>query len=296
MRTNSQILTSLIGLSMFVATCLVAIADPETTSTALPTLTPEAIYLRSVAAMKDASIPAYVAFRERVSGRNFRLACTSSGMSLNIHHGDSNRTYQVYVRTRDGSAVSQDIADAKASPCSGALLIPAGSAVLALGAPQERATAQANDASSALGGARIIGTVRVNGVRDYHIDLVGRGMHDGSDAYHLHLRAYRNPEMHPLTDLFVDPATFLVREARGEVSAHAVVGSGRIAGVIDFDSVGAFWLVKREHFEVAANALLVHARLNADIEASNMTTPSELPGIAFPTASPSPSVVPARGS
>ncbi len=286
-------LMSLLRVSMF-AVWLVATASPEATSTAPPILTPDAIYLRSVAAMKAAPIPAYVAFRETVSGRNFRMACTKDGMSLTLHHGDSSGTFHVYVRTSDGSAISQNIADAKAPICSGALLIPAGSEISALGAPQATASAQPHDASSDLNGPKIIGSVRVNSVRDYHIDLVGHETLDANDVYHLHLRAYRNPEMHPLTDLFVDQTTFLVREVRGEASAHAIVGSGRVAGIVDFDRVGDFWLIKREHFEAAANALLVHARMSADIEASNMSTPSDLPGITFPTVRPSPSAAPSR--
>jgi len=104
-------------------------------------------------------------------------------------------------------------------------------------------------------------------------------------VYHLKLRAYRDPNTHPLTDLYVDPETFLVREACGEVSGHYVLASGRVAGVIDFDRVGSYWLVEREHFEIAANALLVHARMTATIEGS-IATPSEIPGVVFPTPRP----------
>ena len=101
--------------------------------------------------------------------------------------------------------------------------------------------------------------------------------------YHLKLKAYRDPDTHPLTDLYVDQNTFLVREARGEVSGHYFLASGRVAGVVDFDRVGPYWLVEHEHFDVAANALLVHARLTATVDGSNFATPDELPNVAFPT-------------
>jgi len=74
-------------------------------------------------------------------------------------------------------------------------------------------------------------------------------------VHHLTLTAYRDPATHPLTDLYLDPKTFLMREARGEVSGHDIVASGRLAGVIDFDRVGAYWLVAHEHFQIAANAV-----------------------------------------
>jgi hypothetical protein len=135
-------------------------------------------------------------------------------------------------------------------------------------------------------GPPIIASLRVEGARYYHIDLAGHERLGASDVYHLKLRAYRDPNTHPLTDLYIDPETFLVREARGEVSDHYVLASGHVAGIVDFDRVGSYWLVQREHFEIAANALLVHARMTAMIGKSDFATPSDMPGIIFPTPRP----------
>jgi hypothetical protein len=245
-------------------------------------LQPEDIYLRAMHAMKAAPQPVYVTFREQIAGRNFRLSCTSDGFSLSLHHGDTTGTYDVWFRTSDGSALSEPVGSA--SPCPGALLVPAGAPIASMGLPQ--ASPSPDAASQAAPGPPLIAAVRVESARYYHIDLVGREQLNGNDVYHLKLRAYRDPDTHPLTDLYVDPQTFLIREARGEASGHYVIASGRVAGVVDFDRVGDYWLVERERFEVAANALLIHARMNATIEATNLTTPSELPGIAFPTPEP----------
>jgi hypothetical protein len=147
----------------------------------------------------------------------------------------------------------------------------------------ESKTASPSAAADSTLGPPIIGAVRVDGARYYHIDLVGRERLGANDVYHLKLRAFRDPDTHPLTDLDIDPETFLVREARGEASGHYVIASARLAGVVDFDRVGGYWLVDHEHFDIAANALLVHARLTATIDGSNFTTPAELPGIDFPT-------------
>jgi hypothetical protein len=249
-------------------------------------LTPEAIYVRAVHAMKAAPQPPYVTFRETVSGRNFRLQCTSDGMSLNLHHGDAAGSYDVWFRTSDGSAISRDVARATASPCPGALLVPAGSVIPTLGAaqPSPAPTTDADPGSAA--GPPIIAAVHVDGSRYYHIELVGHENLDGNDVYHLKLTAYRDPTEHPLTDLYVDPQTFLVREARGEVSLHMVIASGRFAGVVDFDRFGDYWLLKHEAFDAAANALLMHAHMTAVVDATNFTTPEDLPGIPFPTPQP----------
>lgn len=261
-------------------------------------LTPEKIYLRSVRAMKDAPEPPFVTFRENVVGRNFTLQCTSDAIVVNLHHGDVTATYDVWFRTSDGSALSQPVGVASAKPCSGTLLAPAGGAVSSLGVPQPSpspgivpTTAPADSHI----GPPIIAAVHVEAARYYHIDLAGLEQLGANDVYHLKLRAYRDPDTHPLTDLYVDPKTFLVREARGEVSGHYVVASGKLAGIVDFDRVGAYWLVEHEHFDIAANALLVHARMTVAIDGSNFATPNELPGIVFPKPQPtaSPKATPA---
>jgi hypothetical protein len=58
--------------------------------------------------------------------------------------------------------------------------------------------------------------------------------------------------------------------------------------VVDFDGVGPYWVVEREHFELAANALLVHARMSVAIDGSQFATPNELPNVDFPTPRPAP--------
>jgi hypothetical protein len=265
-----------------------AVADEQPVSDPSQ-LTPEQIYFRSVRAMKDAPQPAFVTFRENVSGRNFTLRCTDDGMSLSLHHGDTSATYDVWFRTSDGDAISQPVGIAGAKACPFALLVPTGDAISSMGIPQASpspgAAPTAAPQSSQMG-PPIIGAVRVDASRYYHIELSGIEHMNGADVYHLKLTAYRDPDTHPLTDLFIDRATFLVREARGEVSGHYVIASGRVAGVVDFDRVGNYWLVEHEHFEIAANALLIHARMIATIDGSNFATPAELPGIVFPTPQP----------
>jgi hypothetical protein len=261
-------------------------------------LTPEKIYLRAIRAMKEAPEPPFITFRENVIGRNFTLQCNSDGMTVNLRHGDVTAAYDVSFRTRDGSAVSQPVGVASAKPCPATLLAPAGAAVSSLGVPQASpspGSASTTAPADSSFGPPIISAVHVEGARFYHIDLAGIERLGANDVYHLKLTAYRDPDTHPLTDLFIDPETFLVREARGEVSGHYVVASGRIAGVVDFDRVGAYWLVEHEHFDVAANALLVHARMTATIDGSNFATPDELPDIVFPSPQPtaSPKATPA---
>ncbi len=266
-----------------------AYADAPPAPNGTPALTPEAIYLHAVHAMKSAPVPPYVTFREKIEGRNIRLSCTPDGTAIGLRHGDVTATYDVYFRTSDGGAISKVVATPSsiASQCPGTLLQPAGAGLSTMGMPQATASSPATDAASAsTGGTPIIASVRVEAARFYHIDLVGLERLGDNVVYHLRLTAYRDRDTHPLTDLYVDPRTFLVREARGEVSGHYVVASGRFSGIVDFDRFGDYWLVKHEHFDIPANALFVHARMSATVDGSNFTTPSELPGIVFPTPQP----------
>ena len=252
-------------------------------------LTPAKIYLQSIHAMKAQPLPTYVTFRENVVGRNMSIQCTHDGIEATLHHGDVTAPFDVWFRTSDGTAVSRPIGDANAKSCPATLLVPTGAAVASMGIPQPSSSPgtapEATQPASSIG-PPLIAAVHAEAARYYDIELVGIERLGTSDAYHLKLRALRDRDTHPLTDLFIDPETFLVREARGEVSGHYVVASGRLAGVVDFDRVGAYWLVEREHFDMAANALFVHARMTVTIDASNIATPSELPGIVFPAPRP----------
>jgi hypothetical protein len=248
----------------------------------------EAIYLRAVRAMKDAPQPPYVTFREDVSARNMRLSCTTDGTSLTLKHGDAAGSYRVWFRTSDERAVSEDVASQKR--CSGALLYPAGAEIAALGAPSAAPSATASPAAD---GPPLIAAVRVESARYYHITLVDRETFEGHPVYRLALRAYRDPATHPLTDMLVDAQTFLVRQAAGEAAAHYVIASGRVAGVVTFDRSGPYWLARDETFDLAAQAIFVHAHCTVSVRATDFAFPDDV-GSELASPSPSPSPGPRR--
>lgn len=255
-------------------------------------LTPDAIYLRAVRAMKAEPQPAFVVFDEDVKLRNARLQCTADGTSITLKHGDDAGRYRVWFRVRDGASVSQDAVTH--TICHGGLLQPAGDEIASLGtasaspAPGASPTPGPGDVAGAggLGGPALIGSVRVEAARFYHIELVDREIFEGHDVYRLALRAYRDPNAHPITELLIDTETFLVRRASGEVSGHYVIASGRGAGSIVFDRAGPYWIVRDENFELAANALFIHVRTNLAVRGSDYLYADALPGVTFPTPEP----------
>ena len=270
---------------------LLGAAEPSSTPSPQPpagALTPDAIYLRSVRAMKAEPQPAFVVFDEDVHLRNALLQCAVDNTSISLKHGDEAERYRVWYRVRDGAAISQNAATH--AICHGGLLHPAGDDVASLGATSASPApgAPAADAAGAggLGGPALIGSVRVEAARFYHIELVDRETFEGHDVYRLALRAYRDANTHPITELLIDTQTFLVRRASGEVTGHYVIASGRGAGTVVFDRLGPFWVVRDENFELAANALFVHFRTNFDVRGSDYLYADALPGVVFPTPEP----------
>ncbi|GAC1546319.1 MAG: hypothetical protein NVS3B16_16860 [Vulcanimicrobiaceae bacterium] len=277
----------------FLAALLLGAAEPAPSPSPAAALTPDAIYLRAIHAMKAEPQPAYVVYREDVRARNASIACTSEHTSLTLKHGDAHAAYRVWFRVRDGASVTQDLATLQ--HCRGVLLVPAGDEIASLGGshagPVPAATASPDAPAGDVGagtGPALIGAVRVEAARFYRIASAGRDSFEGHDVYRLVLHAYRDPNAHPLTELLVDSASFLIRRASGEVSGHYVVASGRGAGTIAFDRVGPYWVVRDEDFELAFNALFVHARTTVAVRGSEYMYADALPEVTFPSPRPSP--------
>ena len=88
-----------------------------------------------------------------------------------------------------------------------------------------------------------------------------------------------------MAGMLVDADSWLVRQVTGEVSGHYVVASGWGAGTITFAQAGPWWVVRDEHFDLAANALFLHAHVALDVHASDFNFPAQLPDI-FPSPRP----------
>jgi hypothetical protein len=250
-----------------------------------PGLSGEAIYLRAVHAMRTLSWPDYVIFREDVAVRNLTMRCGEDGLDLALRHGDQQSQYRVWFRSRDGAAVSVEIPSGQR--CEDAdLLTPVGSnggGDDMFGAKPSPTPGQGSLTAS---GLPIIAAVRSESAHHYRITLVDEERFEGHRVYRLALRAYNNRDMdYPLRGLLVDADSWLVRQATGEIAIHFVVASGWAGGTITFDRAGDYWIVRDEHFDLAANALLVHARVALDVHGSEFAFPADLPGV-FPSPRP----------
>jgi hypothetical protein len=250
-----------------------------------PALTGEAIYLRAVRAMRGAVLPPYVIFHEEVAARNLTLRCAHDDLDVDLHHGDQFTQYRVWFRSIDGRSISVEAPSG--NRCEDAMLAPVGS-------PKDngdlfgpKPSPTPDSGTFAPNGLPIIAAVRADAAHYYRITLVDQETFEGHPVYRLALHAYRNDMDFPLTGMLVDADTLLVRQASGELSLHMLVASGWAGATVTFDRAGPFWIVRDEHVEFAANAILVHVRAGLDVHGSDFSYPADLPGV-FPSPSPQP--------
>ncbi len=263
--------------------------DPPALSPSPPALTGEAIYLRAVRAMRALTPPPYVIFHEDVAARNLTLRCAQDDLDVELHHGDQQTQYHVWYRANDSRFVSVDIPSG--GRCGDALLAPVGSGREHEDLFGPKPSPTPDGGTFAPNGLPIIAAVRSDAARYYQITLVDEESFEGHSVYRLALRSYRHNTDFPLTGMLVDADSWLVRQASGELSFHFLVAGGWAGATVTFDRADPYWVVRDEHVEFAANALVMHVRAALDVHASDFSYPADLPGV-FPSPTPGPSRTP----
>jgi hypothetical protein len=99
----------------------------------------------------------------------------------------------------------------------------------------------------------------------------------GDSVEHLTLRALGDPAQYPLTDLYVDAQTFVVRRIAALFSDRYGGVPATIAATGDFSQEGAYWVETSEHVEFAAQTEPKPTRAALDARASDFAFPSEAP-------------------
>jgi hypothetical protein len=267
-----------------------ASAAPSPTPSA--TLNPVSIYHRAIAAMKeaDAHRPAYAVHQLDYTGHNLVLAPeTNNGKTewnMDLHHANDSHAYQVWYRVHDDKALTQDRFTHYAYRGE-ALLAPVAANVLESASPSPSPKSSPNSTASGTpdtpAGAttEVLGSVSVEASRFYDITLVGIENIRGHEVYHLHLHASKDIPDHPLTDLYIDTATYLVRAAHAEVTLRGVIFALGVAVDVAYESVGAYWLLDDLHVHGNGYALFYHANMDCTMVLHDFTLPASLPDSYF---------------
>jgi hypothetical protein len=123
----------------------------------------------------------------------------------------------------------------------------------------------------------VISSVRAKALADllatadnnYTLSLVGIENFYGTPVYHIHLVA-KDAGAHPLTDVYVDQQTNLVRRAVAGFTDNSVTNvTGKLT--MNFDRVGRLWLLSSGEVDATVNAFMQHVSGSATFAASNVT-------------------------
>jgi hypothetical protein len=119
---------------------------------------------------------------------------------------------------------------------------------------------------------RMIYDLLTNSAASYAPSLVGAETLNGIPVYRLHLTA-QDAANHPLTDLFVDERTFLVRRAIAEFRDSSVTDvTGSVT--LNFDGTQSYWLVTSGEIEATVHAFLTQVSGSATFSATNVVLAS----------------------
>jgi hypothetical protein len=129
--------------------------------------------------------------------------------------------------------------------------------------------------------AKVIGEISVQASQFYRVTSAGIGDEDGRSAYHLLLRARTDPARHPLTDIYVDTATYRILRAVSASSASVVIDGYKGVILINFAAAGPYWVVEGGKIEGSAHFLFQHVSGSYTFAVENPTFPATLPDSDF---------------
>gem|GEM_PF-2956704 len=301
----------------FVIACaMIALADtpsnqpigvpPTPQAAASATPDPYAIFVGAMRAMRTAQAqptPSYLAYKLEVDTHNLQINPERyqgrTGYALTIDHANHHYTYQVWYRAKDATSLSQDLTTHEAVPLT--LFAPAPVTLDESSSPSPRpAAAPASSASPTptqspntgvspapgLAAPPSLGTLSVSASRYYRITFVAVEPMNDSPTYHLHLVALANASEHPLTDLWVDTSTNLIRKASAAFTYRAVAAGAGGQGNANFTQVDKSWMVTSFDGAVKGYALVWHANVAIAIRAYDIMPFAYLPDSYFTTPSP----------
>lgn len=189
--------------------------------------------------------------------------------------GAQTSVYRVWFRNDDAQAIRLDLETNQR--CAGApLLSPSGGDIAAL----VKSAPPASGAGLSQGnGPRIISEMRVEAALYYRVTSVRDEDVQGHATHHLSLQAYSDASHHPLTDLWLDVDTFLVRRVTGDFADQYSGASARIVATGTFERFGPYWIMKTEHVEFSAETRPAVTHAIFQIDGSEFTFPEALPSV-----------------
>lgn len=120
-------------------------------------------------------------------------------------------------------------------------------------------------------GIAMIVTVKAFSSTHYRLDNAGIEQIAGKPTYHLKLTAKDgDTSTYPLTDMYVDQATHLVRRVVLGGGQRGFFQAGGGSSTFDFSNVGKYWLVTHISIEIGGHMLLISKHASLDYTLSGI--------------------------
>ena len=244
-----------------------------------------AVYSQAIAAMRSVSMPRYIVYR---------VTTVHAGMSLTFRVKPSTHQFIAAFPSFDGSTLTTSAYVRYDTASAAGMLYQGSKDILAMVpfpvAPEVRAlvhegidaaptpapavTACPTPGASASPGAdsqgiAMIVTVKAFSSTHYNLENVGLEQIGGQPAYHLKMTAIDGDTgTYPLTDIFVDQTTHLVRRVVLGGGQRGFFQGGGGSGTFDFSQIGKYWLVTHLSIEIGGHMLVFskHASLEYTLD------------------------------
>ena len=240
----------------------------------LPELTADEILERTEDAVRANPDPPYIYYKMH---------------EIFVHHGKTYQfDYQVWYRS-DGKGLMQNMVPNRNGTYETFFGYPFPSApdnnILLYATPAPVVTPPPPAGSPVPGvSAPLLFSEPVYGSRYYDVTLSGVEDYQGRQVYHLLLRAIRDPQRHPWTQLWVDTRTFEVWKAHADATGRAGPLTGRVVADVEFAPVGNYWLVKQASADAQGHVTIFSDSGHYEYYFSDFGFPNTLPDWYFDEA------------
>ncbi|NNM99119.1 MAG: hypothetical protein HKL91_04925 [Candidatus Eremiobacteraeota bacterium] len=284
-------------ISMTLFSIAIATATAPLGAATLPS--GQAVYSEALNAMRSQTLPARIDYEVTTVDRGMQIyiQCAAkppytfqlSSVSMSMGNGKAIAHPPMVVRFESATGLGRATRDGKPLiNCMPFPIAPVMHAFVHLEATTAPASAPASP-SSPFDMMKAIVTVRAFYSRSYRIANDGIVSISGHPSYHLQFTARDgNETKHPVTDMYVDTTTHLVRAVvLGGGKRGFFMGGGGF-GRFAFGHVGPYWLVKSIHVEGTGHFFFMHGGGAIDMKLHHFTFPHAAAAEPAPIPTPSP--------
>ena len=244
------------------------------------------LYSEAISAMRQLPMPHYIDYDDSgvVDGLDITIACNSQshayiGSTVTLkpikyssptqHIRYDSVTSSGTLLSKDGKQLIQCIPFPFAPEVRALVHTGAGDSLSAT--PTQKPVANNAGPIDLLG---VIARITTFSSRYYNVTNAGIVSMNGVPSYHLQMQARDGDESsHPLTDMYVDTKTHLVRAVVLGGGKRGFIMGGGGYGQFNFGGVGKYWLVTSINVSVAGHMLFLHQSGSQTFTFSNFTFP-----------------------